>query len=78
MSGKGEASANDFAHVEVVDPAAFGEPEAGRRLTVANAQHAAEEDKEQTVLQSIKNYPSAVCWSLLVSLLVVMEGRPTV
>ena len=48
--------------------------ENGRRLTVASAAVAAQTEKEQTVRESIYNYSSAIGWSLLVSMLVIMEG----
>jgi hypothetical protein len=75
---KSSVSAADFARDELASLSSIGDGvnvEGGRRFTVASAAYAAQADKEQTVRQSIQSYPVAIFWSLLVSMLVIMEGK---
>ena len=39
-----------------------------------NAQHAAEDEKQMSLLQAIKLYPKAVGWSVVLSSALIMEG----
>lgn len=41
---------------------------------IANARSAAAKEQRMTLWQGLKLYPKAVCWSLLISTCIVMEG----
>jgi MFS transporter, SP family, general alpha glucoside:H+ symporter len=39
-----------------------------------DAQHAANEEKSMSLMQAIRLYPKAVCWSVVLSSALIMEG----
>lgn len=41
---------------------------------IKQAEHAAEEEREQTLMESIRLHPKAVMWSVLLSTCIIMEG----
>jgi SP family general alpha glucoside:H+ symporter-like MFS transporter len=47
-----------------------------RRLSVA-AQEVAVDEKSMTTWQAIRSHPAAICWSLVISTCVIMEGYDT-
>src|SRR5690242_5211844 len=47
-----------------------------RRLSVA-AQDVAVEEKSMSTWQAVRNNPAAICWSLVISTCVIMEGFDT-
>ena len=79
MSEKANVTLLDFARDERSSNSSIKNDDAtvegGPRFTAASAMNAAQTDKEQTVRQSLYNHSSAIFWSLLVSLLVIMEGE---
>ena len=42
--------------------------------TIINAKAATRKEHEMTLMQGVRLYPKAICWSLLISTCIAMEG----
>ncbi|OQV08879.1 hypothetical protein CLAIMM_13093 isoform 2 [Cladophialophora immunda] len=65
-----------MAHVEDVKAHvdAHAEPLSAQKAVIQEAQAAADVEQELGLLKSIKLYPKAICWSVLLSTAIIMEG----
>jgi MFS transporter, SP family, general alpha glucoside:H+ symporter len=53
---------------------ASSEPINAQKAVVQEAQAAADDELQLDLLQSVKLYPKAICWSVLLSTAIIMEG----
>ncbi|KIW92401.1 uncharacterized protein Z519_07385 [Cladophialophora bantiana CBS 173.52] len=65
-----------MSHIEDVKAPveAHAEPLSAQKAVIQEAQAAAEVEQELGLLKSIKLYPKAICWSILLSTAIIMEG----
>lgn len=65
---------NTVAHTEMEKASAHEESLSDIRAELRDAQAAAEHEREITFLKSLKQYPAAISWSILLSTAIIMEG----